>query len=398
MTGAGEIAAEIKKLNYDRKIIMVGNHPSALPVRTLLEEKVDYVCDGEGPRTIMGLLEELPHHRTPGLVWWDENGKITQNPTAPLIPIDELHGDVWSSLPMQSYRAHSWQCFGDLSRRAPYASIYTTLGCPFACSFCMINTFQHSNTYRMRNPELVVDELEYLHEEFGISTVKFADEMFVMAPKHYTAICDGLIRRNLGDKLNIWAYSRIDTVKPETLKLLRAAGIQWLALGIESGSKFVRDGANKHLRKDDIVEVVRTIQNAGINVIGNFMFGLRDDDIRTMDETYRLAIECMPDFANFYSCMAYPGSALYAQAIKEGWTLPDSWRGFSQHNDDCRPLDTEHIPGGKVLAYRDAAFTTFFRSLEYTEHVERKFGAETLAHVRKMTTYKLKRKLLESAA
>ena len=98
----------------------------------------------------------------------------------------------------------------------------------------------------MRNPSDVVDEIEYLYEEYGISVLKITDEMFILNQRHYTAICEGIIQRGLGSKLNLWAYARVDTVKPKTLDLLRAAGIQWLALGIESASKLVRDGETAH--------------------------------------------------------------------------------------------------------------------------------------------------------
>jgi radical SAM superfamily enzyme YgiQ (UPF0313 family) len=401
MWGAGELAKELRK-RTKAPLIMVGGHPSALPERTLREEAVDYVGVGEGAITIETMLHELlgpgptmSHiDNIPGLAFRFRD-EVRISPRAPLIEDLREFGDgAWDLLPMNRYRAHNWQCFGDLSKRQPYASIYTSLGCPYKCGFCCINAPFDSNRYRMRRPEDVVDEIELLHREYGVQTFKITDEMFVLNKAHYTEICHQLIDRNLGDKLNIWAYARVDTVKPETLKLLRGAGIQWLALGIESGSALVRDGAQKQLRNDDIVGTVKAIQGADIKVIGNFMFGLRDDDVHTMDQTYRLAIECMPDFANFYVTMAYPGSALYTKARKEGWTLPATWRGFSQHNDDCRPLDTEHISGRRVLGYRDAAFTTFFRSLEYTDHVTKKFGAETAAHVRTMTEYQLKRKLL----
>src|SRR3990172_3861311 len=53
----------------NKKIILVGNHVSALPERTLREEDVDYVCDGEGPVTLSGLIEEMPLYKIPGLVW-----------------------------------------------------------------------------------------------------------------------------------------------------------------------------------------------------------------------------------------------------------------------------------------------------------------------------------------
>lgn len=384
-------------------VIIVGGHPSALPERTLLEERaefLDYVGIGEGHLTVTGLLRGDDVAIVPGLVWRD--GKTVRvNKPAPLCEdLADLHGDVWDLLPMNLYRAHNWQCFGELDRRQPYASIYTSLGCPYKCSFCCINAPFDSNRYRIREPADVAVEMWKLYRKFGVRTFKITDEMFVLNERHYMAISREiawLFSPSAREQLNIWAYARVDTVKPENLAMLRVAGVRWLALGIESGSALVRDGANKRLKTADIVGTVKTIQAAGINVIGNFMFGLRDDDRATMQATLDLALECMPDFANFYSVMAYPGSALYTQALREGWTLPTTWRGYSQHNDDCRPLDTAHLSGHDVLAFRDQAFTRFFTDDRYRRHVAGKFGSDTLAHVEAMTSYKLKRKLLEAA-
>ena len=83
---------------HDRNTILVGNHVSALPERTLIEEPVDCVCDGEGPLTLAGLLNNDSLDQIPGLVWRDGD-TIRRNPLASLIPIDELHGNVWDLLP-----------------------------------------------------------------------------------------------------------------------------------------------------------------------------------------------------------------------------------------------------------------------------------------------------------
>jgi anaerobic magnesium-protoporphyrin IX monomethyl ester cyclase len=380
----------------DSQIVMIGGHPSALPEQTLNDEWIHFVGIGEGPRTLVGLLENKPYDLVPGLVW--KQTRIRKNSMPALIEdMRELHGYTWDLLPMEKYRAHNWQCFGDLSKRTPYASIYTSLGCPYKCAFCCINAPFASNRYRMRNTSDVVDEIEFLYEEYNIETFKITDEMFILNEHHYTEICQGLISRKLGSKINVWAYSRVDTVDQNFLALLRSAGIRWLALGIESGSALVRNGAKKKLKTDDIVGTVKKIQNAGINVIGNFMFGLRDDSMETMQQTFDLAIECMPDFANFYCTMAYPGSALFDQAVKSKWTLPESWRGYSQHNADCRPLDTEHVSGASVLEFRDRAFGDFFTHSGYTKHIRNKFGEDTVTHIDRMLGYKLKRKLLVSS-
>ena len=393
MVGAGKVAKAIKA-QYDCPVVIIGGHPSTLPEQTLREEAVDYVAIGEGPITIEGLLrgEEI----VPGLAYLDKvSGNLHREAPAPLIEdLRLLHGHVWDDLPMRRYKSHTWQCFDDLSKRQPYASIYTSLNCPYQCSFCCISAPFGGNRYQMRRPEDVVDEIEYLYEEHGVATLKITDEMFVLNKRHYMAICDGLIQRGLGKKINVWAYARVDTVEPGTLDMLRAAGIQWLALGIESASKYVRDGAKKKLRTEDIVGIVRKVQEHGIRVIGNFMFGFINDSYETMQQTLDLALECLPDFGNFYSVQSYPGSALYDEAVAKGWKLPETWAAYSQHNEHTRPMDTEYLSGAEVLAFRDAAFTKFFTDDRYRAHVQNKFGADTLAHVDRMVTFKLKRKLL----
>lgn len=402
MDGASKTAQAIRKKWPKAKIILVGGHVSALPERTLREETaVDFVCKGEGPVTIVGLLNyfygsldgPIDLFDIPGLNFRIDGETSFSREPAPLLDVSELHGNAWDLLPMHLYRAHNWQCFGDLSKRTPYAAIYTSLGCPYKCSFCCINAPFSSNRYRMRDPKDVSREVYNLRKT-GVRTIKIIDEMFVLNEAHYTEICKLLEPMNHNDEMNFWAYARVDTVKAGHLPLMRRAGIKWLALGIESGSKYVRDGSNKRLKNDDIEKTVREIQAAGINVIGNYIFGLPDDTLESMQETLALAMELNTEFANFYSAMAYPGSPLYTDAIKNGWTLPATWRGYSQHNDDCRPMDTQHISARVVLGFRDLAFNTYFRSDKYQEMVLKKFGQETLHHVRDMTKYKLNRKLL----
>ena len=173
--------------------------------------------------------------------------------------------------------------------------------------------------------------------------------------------------------------------------------MRWLALGIESGSKHVRDGAEKSLKSEDIIAIVRAIQAADINVIGNYIFGLPDDTQETMRETLALAQELNCEFANFYSAMAYPGSPLYTLALNSGWQLPHTWSGFSQHSYDCQPLPTATLSAAEVLGFRDKAFDEYFTHPRYLAMVKERFGMETLAHIEQMTRHKLKRRLLEEA-
>ncbi len=402
MAAAGPLSLAIKETIPEQLIIIAGGHVAALPERTMQEEAVDFGCNGEGPITIHQLLQALDAGSSAdfspveGLVW-REQGKIRQNPSSPLIKdLDsDLHGNVWHLLPMEKYRAHNWQCFGDLASRQPYAAIYTTLGCPYKCTFCCINAPFGINRYRMRDPERVVEEIDHLYHTYGVKTFKIIDEMFVLNDGHVDGICRRLAAKPYAHELNVWAYARVDTVKPDRLQMIREAGIRWLALGIESGSEHVRDGAEKSLDQQDIVDIVKAIRRAGINVIGNYIFGLPDDDRDTMQQTLDLAKTLNCEFANFYSAMAYPGSPLYRMAVQNGWELPEFWSGFSQHSYDCKPLPTERVSSAEVLRFRDNAFHEYFENPIYLQMVQEKFGDPTVRHIMEMTNRRLRRKLLE---
>lgn len=399
MGAAGALARELKNLNPEVPILMTGTHPAALPERTLRDEHIDYVASGEGPQTICSLVECLKAKgnvgKVPDLFYW-MHGVIMRTPSAGLL--DDLDAAMptgaWDLLPMKNYRAHNWHSFDRINERQPYVSMHTSLGCPYKCTFCCINAPFGKPSYRMWSPAVVGAELERLVKDYGVRNVKFVDEMFVLNRAHVLGICDEIDRRGLGSELNIWAYARVDTIKDEFLERLAVAGFRWLALGIESASKHVRDGVEKgRFGSEEIIRSVRKVQAVGINVIGNYIFGLPDDTEYSMRETLDLAIEANCEFANFYSAMAYPGSKLYTVAEERDWKLPDEWIGYSQHSFETTPLPTETLTGAQVLRFRDDAFRAYFQNPRYIDMIGRKFGYEVTKHLARMVEQPLPRKL-----
>jgi radical SAM superfamily enzyme YgiQ (UPF0313 family) len=407
MPAAGNVCRAIKAIRPDVKLLLAGGHVAALPERTLHEETADFVAAGEALHTIVDLVAALKSPRgdlskVRGL-WYRDGSHLRANCAAPLVADldNEMPGGAWDLLPMNRYRAHNWHCFGGLDRQ-PYAAIYTTLGCPYHCSFCCIQApFKAGerqsgyrpavNSYRYWSPQNVLGQIETLVEQYGVRNIKIADEMFVLNRKHVLAICDGIIERGYDD-LNLWAYARVDTVRDDMLVKLRRAGFRWLALGIEAASDRVRDDVDKRFDQEAIYETIANVRAAGIHVIGNYIFGLPQDDHASMQATLDLALELSCEFANFYSTMAYPGSPLYAQALRAGWPLPDTWSGYSQHSIDSRPLPTRHLTSDDVLRFRDTAFQRYFRDARYLAMVRDTFGETTVREIAEMTTHKLPRR------
>lgn len=407
MPAAREIADDVKAYNKNVSIAMGGTHPSSMPQRTLREENIDFVIQGEGVYTIDGLTNYIKGKGNIGSIkglWYKKGDLLSFTNPAPIIRNldEELSDYAWDLLPdICNYRAHNWHCFQDFESskredfseiRSPYASIYTSLGCPYSCSFCCINAIFERPGIRYWSVEKVISWIDLIVSKYGVKNIRFADELFILSPKRVELLCDLIIERNYN--LNIWVYGRVDTIEDSLLKKLKMAGINWICLGIESANENVRNSVNKKI-KSNIKDVVKSIQAHDINVMGNYMFGLPEDNLTTMEETLKLALDLNCEFINFYTVMAYPGSKLYKYASEKEDILPEHWEGFSQHSYETKPLPTNYLPAREVLAFRDEAFIRYFTNPRYLEYIRNKFGSRVERHIEKMLEIKLKRRLFE---
>ncbi len=381
-------------INHKLPTLCVGLYPSAKPEECLRKNKCTYVAKGEGIETIRGLMSG--DAKVPGL-YFRLGDKIAHYEDSKMVPQGKLHEaypygkDAWELLDMSKYRTANWHSMTNDNITQPFASIYTSLGCPYKCSFCCINAPFEKHTLRYWEPEHIIEQLDYFHS-IGIKNLKIADEMFVLNKNHFMKLCELIIDR--GYDFNIWAYARVDTVKEKYLETLKKAGVNWLALGIESGNRKVRQEVTKgKFTELDIKDIVRKIQSFDISVVGNFIFGLPEDDFDTMEETYQLAKELKCEWTSFYSSMAYPGSQLH-NMIDEN-DLPKTYTGYSQHSYDCKPTPTQYLSSADVLKFRDEAFHRLYTDKEYVDFLRERFGQGTIDELNKILKHKLKRKLID---
>ena len=419
MIGALELARAIKESDYRSPICFVGSHTSALPVEVLSNDCVDIVLLNEGVYALHNLLRsnlgaDLQYIKGIGYKRQLSDGAYAPvlNPPQQIVPQErmdhDLPGYAWDLLPYKEkpldlYRSHFWHAEFDHDKRTPFAAIYTSLGCNFGCDFCMINIVNrvdnsegvdasHSRGMRFWSPEWVGREMKKL-ADMGVRTLRISDEMFFLNRKYYTPVLQQAIDQDFG--FNMWAYSRIDTVRKDALELFKNAGINWLALGVEAGNQLVRQEVSKGSFQDvNIRDICNTVSEADINIISNYIFGFPEDTIETMQETLDLALELNTEMANMYPCQALPGSPMYHTAKKNGWALPDSYEGYAFLSYESQPLPTNHISSAEVLKFRDEAWQTYFSNPAYLELVETKFGFQQRKNVEDMASIRLKRKLL----
>ena len=411
MSGAIGTAKLVKKFNPNTKILFVGGHVAALPLDVLKEDCVDMVCQNEGVYTISDLLRSDLSEQQMKLVnglGYKINGRGVLNKPSQIVPRDRLEIDLpgmaWDLLPdIKRYRTAGWHSWSNDTDSSPFAALYTSLGCPYRCSFCMINIINRtdssshissadSNVFRYWNPNFIIKQFDQI-AEMGVKNVKIADELFVLNPNHFEKICNLIIER--GYDFNIWAYSRIDTCKPKYLEILKKAGVNWLALGIENPNQTLRQEVHKdgfkEVRVGDLMDDMR---NADINIAANYIFGLPMDTHESMRETLDFAMENKTEMVNFYCAMAYPGSPLYLEAQKNKWKLPDKYEGYSQHSYDTLNLSNDNLTSKEILKFRDEAFIKYHSNSDYLNLLETKFGLKSRVNMEDTLKIKLKRKLL----
>jgi anaerobic magnesium-protoporphyrin IX monomethyl ester cyclase len=413
MQGAVE-AAEIIKNNLPNKLIcFVGPHVNALPYETLQKHSfIDLVLTNEGVYSLRNLmrssLKTSDFPTIKGIGYRDESGSIVINEAEGIVPQDLLHIDLpgvaYDLMPdLGRYRTSSWHANYIDEDRSPFASIYTSLGCIFKCEFCMINIINRTSndltkvssdfsTFRYWDPNFTIKQLDYLASK-GVKQLKIADEMWVLRPKHFEVLCDLIIER--GYNFNIWAYSRIDTVKPQYLEKLKRAGVNWLALGIEAGNQNIRREITKGKFEDiNIRDVMRMVHGAGINVVANYIVGLGTETWDTMQETLNLALELNAENSNIYCATPLPGSPLYRKAKNLNWQLPTNYSEYGFLSYDHIPSPTANLTSKEIVAFRDYAFTTLFTNPRFISMIGNKFGPKAVDNIKRMTNIPLERKIL----
>ena len=156
------------------------------------------MIQGEGAYTIEGLIKYIKgkvYIKTIKGLWYKDEESIAF--TAPSLAIrnleEELEGYAWDLLPdINNYRAHNWHCFQDFEKsahadfsdiRIPYASLYTSLGCPYSCHFCCINTIFGKPGIKYWSLEKVVSWIDSLVNKYKVRNIRFADELLYCLPK-----------------------------------------------------------------------------------------------------------------------------------------------------------------------------------------------------------------------
>ncbi len=247
-----------------------GHYPSLRPKEFFsLIPSLDSIVLFEGEITFLELVEALNDskewQKIKGIAY-KKNGSITINPLRELVRnIDDFP---------PPYRPH----LTEFAVGKKYATLLAGRGCVYDCSFCSVRKFYSTPPgpiKRMRRPEMVVREMELLHDQMGSSIFMFQDDDFPVAkpkgPDWAWEFCQRLQKQGFYKKI-LWKINcRPDEVDSQLFSEMKKCGLFLIYLGIESGTDDGLRFMNKKIKVKQIYSGVKTIKDLDILYDYGFM-------------------------------------------------------------------------------------------------------------------------------
>ncbi len=354
---ATELAAEVKNVFPDIKIIFGGVHPTIFHEALIKEPYVDFVIRNEGEASLLLLMQSQSLDAIPNLSY-KQGGQVYHNPANPVFyDLSRQPFLAYHKLPMDRY----YSALGSYKRK-PSIGMITSRGCPGKCTFCYSGSNKEMFGKRIRYlpARRIVDEIRYLIKHYNIREISFYDDTFTAQRKNVIAFCNLLLDEQVDIK---WScFARVDTVNAELLTLMYQAGCHQVMYGLESGCPETLQSLDKRTDVNKNRRAVEMTRKVGIDVRGAFMLGSPNETAEAIMATIRYAISLKVDIAIFNITTPFPGTKLYAWAKKNETLLTEDW---SKYDLSTPILKLETVTPEKLSDYYQMAYRKFFFRIGY---------------------------------
>lgn len=325
------IIDDIKEISPGIRVVLMGDHVTALPMESMNRSKADFILTGgDYDFSLNALADALSRNGDmPSGIYYREDGAVKNSGHF-------THGGDLNSLPFidrKLTKAHLY--FEKWKKREPFRYTMAGRDCQWGkCSFCSWTTLFPS--FRRRTVNNVLDEIEMLVEHHGAREI-FDDTGNFPAGAWLREFCLGMIERGLHREILFSCNMRFDFLvkQPELLDLMKRAGFRKMKSGLESASQSTLNRINKNIKVENIIEGCRLATRAGLNIQLTVMVGYpwetRDDAVKTLDLARDLMARGDAEMLQSTVVVPYPGTPLFREAVDRGWIRfkpVDSWERY----------------------------------------------------------------------
>ena len=358
----------VVKENFLEIITVCGGvHASIYPKDTLRENvDIDYLVYGEAEQTLKELVLALESQTTvafvKGVYYRGENGEMLFTGYRPLV--QDL--DIFPIPNRKFFDLKKYIPTPNQYKRMPATNMITGRGCTYSlCTFCFESTsYVREKGYRRVSVQRAVDEIQYLQKEYGIREIVFWDDEFLMGAEWVEQFCDALIEQRVDI---LWScYGKVNFVKPERMKKMRAAGCWNIFFGLESGNQELLNFMKKGQTLDMMRNAVQWAHDVGIEVRGSFILGLPLETPEMGKKTVDFALELNLDYGQFNLTTPFTGTEMY-EACKSGkygtFSGEEDFEKYTTASVVFLPKDYKDEQ--ELLHLRDSAYRRFYLRPKY---------------------------------
>jgi anaerobic magnesium-protoporphyrin IX monomethyl ester cyclase len=368
-----------KEIQPNALTILGGSHGTFWDEDALNEYPgLDVVVRREGEQTFIELLNRLQTNsslRNMLGVTYRNGNKIVRNADRPFLEdLDGLPFPSYHLLPLEKLKHNGKILF----------PLITSRGCVYWCDFCS-TVRMFGRGYRMRSAKNVVDEMQLIHDKYGVDQITFYDDAFTVDRNRVLKICEELHSRKLHMKWD--CGTRVDMVDKELMKTMHDSGCIAVWLGVESGSEAILGAMNKRIKLDQTRLAYKAAHEVGLMTIANVVLGFPGETEQTAHETIRFVKELNPEDVGFYIATPYPGTPMYEQVKKNGWLRVTD---FDKYDTAAPTFETPWLSMEKLAEIRYKAYQDFYLRLGYVLHMMHRGGTYGIAAVKTSGAYLLR--------
>jgi radical SAM superfamily enzyme YgiQ (UPF0313 family) len=286
-----------------------------------------HVLLGEAEQTLLDLVLHLlkgaepAPPSIPGLAFLEEaSGELVRTQRRPLMrDLDALPFPARDLIDVDQYRT-AWKTHhGSFS-----LNIVASRGCPYRCNWCAKPIY--GDSFAVRSPRSVAEEMRQLKHEFGATHLWFADDIFGLRPGWVRDFADEVA--SLDAVIPFKMQSRVDLMTAANVRALRRAGCAEAWLGAESGSQKILDAMDKGTRVEQIRLARFNLRQEGIRACYFLQFGYPGETWDDIQKTVELVRETRPDDIGVSVSYPLPGTRFFERVraqlgTKTNWSDSD---------------------------------------------------------------------------
>jgi len=365
-----EMATYIRERRPEIKIVFGNVHVSSLGAPVLEEfPEIDYLVIGEGEGALLNLADGKPLKEIGNLIYRNEQGRIVVNPRRDrILDLDELPFPAYEKLAGFPHAYHL-PLFAYEKRYG--ATMITSRGCPYTCSFCDRTVFER--LYKTNSAQYTYDHMKYLRDNFGVYHINMYDDLFTAKKQRVMDLCDLLIENPLGVQWN--CAIRTGHTSDEMLAKLKQAGALMVSMGIESADPAMMERHKAGVTLDAVRDTVRQIHAAGLRAKGLFIFGMPGETPETVKTTSDFILSLELDEMNMTKFSPLHGAPIWEEcASNVSGDFIEDWRLMN-----C--LNFVFLPSGfSSREEMDALYNWHVRRFYDSKGYQRRFAKRLWAH------------------